>query len=161
LVLSADTDGLGKIEVPARKSGKIVFVSSVAGLATFPFLSPYNASKYALEAVAQSFKNELDPLGVRVCTINPGPYNTGFNDRMYDVVDQWYDPDVNYFPEKPIRDMQASFAKPGFQLDPQGMIDMMVEIIPMQEKHKFRVMLPEDFVAFSKDYQNKMWEMEV
>ena len=37
----------------------------------------------------------------------------------------------------------------------------MVEIIPMQEKHKFRVMLPEDFVEFSKDYQNKMWEIEL
>ncbi|MFC3616466.1 SDR family oxidoreductase [Lutimaribacter marinistellae] len=144
-----------------RKSGKIVFVSSVAGLTTFPFLSPYHASKFALEAAAQSFHNELSPLGVRVCTINPGPYDTGFNDRMYDVVDQWYDPKVNFTPEQPIRDMQASMAEPGFQLDPQGMIDMIVKVIPMQDKHKFRVMLPEDFIGFSKDYQNNLWEIEV
>ncbi|PSW16766.1 short-chain dehydrogenase [Photobacterium rosenbergii] len=144
-----------------KKAGKIVFLSSIAGLTTFPFLAPYHASKFALEAAAQCFHTELTPLGVRVCTINPGPYDTGFNDRMYDVVDQWYDPNVNFTPEKPIRDMQQTMASPGFQFDPKEMIDMMVKIIPMKEKHKFRIMLPEDSVVMSKEGQKKMWEMDV
>lgn len=138
----------------ARRSGKIVFLSSMAGLSTYPFLGPYNASKHAIEAIAQCLANELKDLGVQVCTINPGPYGTGFNDRMYETLDQWYDPSRNYTPEGPIRKIQAEIG-PG-QFDPQAMIDLMVDTIP-KDHHKFRTMLPEAIETWCKDYQARMW----
>ncbi len=143
-----------------KGKGKIVFVSSMAGLSTYPFLCPYNASKHALEAIAQCMKDELKEFGVQVSTINPGPYRTGFNDRMYDSVDQWYDPKSNFTKEQPIRDIQESLAIKDGQFDPQAMIELMVETIPA-EHHKFRTMLPESIVEWCKDYQKRMWDEEI
>ena len=143
-----------------KGKGKIVFISSMAGLSTYPFLCPYNASKHAVEAIAQCMKDELKDLGVQVCTINPGPYRTGFNDRMYDVVDQWYNPNFNFTKQQPIRDIQKSIASEDGQFDPQEMIDLMVKTIPA-EHHKFRTMLPQQTVKFCQDYQKQMWEEEI
>jgi len=67
-----------------KGKGKVIFLSSIAGLTTSAFLGPYNASKHALEAIAQCLRDELKPFGVTVATINTGPCKTGFNDRMYD-----------------------------------------------------------------------------
>ncbi len=143
-----------------KGKGKIIFTSSIAGFVTFPFLGPYVASKHALEAVAQMMQQEMEGTGVQIATINPGPFRTGFNDRMYDTLDQWYQPDENFTAEQPIRDTQALFAGDQLQLDPQDMIDFMVELIP-QEHHKFRNVFPERFVEDVKDYQASLWKKEV
>ena len=72
----------------ARGYGKIIPTSSIAGFFTFDYLAPYCASKHALEAIMQTMYQELKGTGVQVATINPAPFSTGFNDRMYDTVDQ-------------------------------------------------------------------------
>jgi len=143
-----------------KGNGKIIFVSSIAGLSTELFFGPYTASKHVLEAIAQSMKDELKEFGVQVCTINPGPYRTGFNDRMHDSVFQWYDPKSNFTKEQPMRDSQADTASENGQFDPQAMINLMVETIPA-EHHKFRTMLPKAFVEFCQDNQKRMWEEEI
>ncbi|PWJ44951.1 SDR family oxidoreductase [Sediminitomix flava] len=143
-----------------RRNGKIIVVSSTAGLRTYPFLAPYVASKHAVEAIFQLMQLELEPLGVQVATINPGPFNTGFNDRMYDTVDQWFQAGKNFTPEQPLREMQAMFAKEGFQYDPQGMVDVMVDVI-LKDTHKFRNVFPEEFGDDVKKYQEDLWNLEV
>lgn len=140
--------------------GKIIFTSSIAGFVTFPFLGPYIASKHALEGVVQMLQQEMEGTGVQIATINPGPFRTGFNDRMYDTLDQWYDPATHFTAEQPIRDTQALFAGDQLQLDPQDMIDFMVDVIP-QEHHKFRNVFPERFVEDVKQYQASLWTKEV
>jgi len=144
----------------AKQTGKIFFTSSIVGFSTFPYLAPYVASKHALEAIVQLMREEMEGTGVTIATINPGPFRTGFNDRMYDTLDQWYEPEKNFSPEKPIRDVQGLFAGDELQLDPQGMIDFMVETIP-QENHKFRNVYPERFIEGCKEYQNSLWELRV
>jgi NAD(P)-dependent dehydrogenase (short-subunit alcohol dehydrogenase family) len=57
-------------------SGRIVNISSVAGLATSPFLGPYSASKFAVEAISDALRRELRPSGCRVVVIEPGPIAT-------------------------------------------------------------------------------------
>ena len=141
-----------------RGHGKIVFTSSIVGFSTFPFLAPYVASKHALEAIVQLMREELEGTGVQIATINPGPFRTGFNDRMYDTLDQWYDPTKNFTPEQPIRDVQSLFGGDELQLDPQEMIDFMVETIP-QDQHKFRNVFPERFIDDVKKYQDSIWEL--
>jgi NAD(P)-dependent dehydrogenase (short-subunit alcohol dehydrogenase family) len=57
--------------------GRTVFVGSVAGRApAFPFLGPYSASKWALEAVADAMRVELKPWDIRVSMIEPGSIDT-------------------------------------------------------------------------------------
>lgn len=143
-----------------RGQGKVVFVSSIVGFSTFPFLAPYCASKHALEAIVQLMREELEGTGVQICTINPGPFSTGFNHRMYDTLDQWYDPERHFTNEAPIREIQEKFKGDDLEYDPQLMIDCMVEVIPM-EHHDFRTVCPAEVIQGCKDYQTKLWELKV
>ena len=59
-----------------RAGGRIVNVSSIGGRVALPLLSPYNASKFALEAVSDSLRRELRPQGVGVIVIEPGGIKT-------------------------------------------------------------------------------------
>lgn len=143
----------------ARGYGKIIPTSSIAGFFTFDYLAPYCASKHALEAVMQTLYNELKGTGVQVATINPGPFRTGFNDRMYDTLDQWYDPETNFTEEKPIREVQQLFAGPDLQLDPESMIEFMIEKIPLDE-HPFRNVHPVGAIEDTNAYQKSIYEWE-
>ncbi|WNB86555.1 SDR family NAD(P)-dependent oxidoreductase [Cellulomonas sp. ATA003] len=67
--------------------GRIVFVSSVNGLVSFPFTGLYNASKFALEATADCLRVELAPFGVRVALIEPGVIDTDPWHTMDDLID--------------------------------------------------------------------------
>ena len=59
-----------------RAKGRIVFMGSIAGRSALPFLSPYAASKHALEAVADSLRLELRPFGIHVSIVQPGSIKT-------------------------------------------------------------------------------------
>lgn len=59
-----------------REKGKIIMMSSISGILSFPFLGAYCASKYALEAMTDSLRMELLDTGVRVVLIEPGPIKT-------------------------------------------------------------------------------------
>lgn len=143
----------------AKNKGKIIAVSSTAGLRPYPFLAPYTASKHALEAIFQLLRIELAPLGVKVATINPGPFNTGFNNRMYETVDQWFDANVHFTPEKELREMQAQFNDPDFQLDPELMIEVMVDTIA-KDNHDFRTAYPKEFADDTITYQASLWSLK-
>jgi NAD(P)-dependent dehydrogenase (short-subunit alcohol dehydrogenase family) len=60
----------------AQGHGRIVLVSSQAALAGQPGNSMYCASKWALEGWAESLAYEVDPFGIDVVLIEPGPYRT-------------------------------------------------------------------------------------
>ena len=64
--------------LPALRAGRgrVVNVSSIGGKMAVPFLSPYSASKFALEAVSDSLRMELKPFGVHVAVIEPGSADT-------------------------------------------------------------------------------------
>jgi NAD(P)-dependent dehydrogenase (short-subunit alcohol dehydrogenase family) len=59
-----------------RRSGLIVFVSSVVGRLVFPFGGVYTASKWALEALAETASYELAPFGIDVAIVQAGAYHT-------------------------------------------------------------------------------------
>ena len=63
--------------LPRDGSGRIGYVSSVAGRVAAPHLAPYSASKHALVGYADAVRAELAAEGVRVTTITPGLLRTG------------------------------------------------------------------------------------
>lgn len=63
--------------LPRDGSGRIGYVSSVAGRVAVPHLGPYSASKHALVGYADAVRAELAAEGVRVTTITPGLLRTG------------------------------------------------------------------------------------
>jgi NAD(P)-dependent dehydrogenase (short-subunit alcohol dehydrogenase family) len=56
--------------------GRVVFVSSISGRASAPFMGAYSASKFALEALADALRVEMRPWGVAVSLIEPGAIDT-------------------------------------------------------------------------------------
>ncbi len=56
--------------------GRIVFVSSLSGVISTPMTGAYNASKFALEAIADAWRLELRPWGVKVVLVEPAMTDT-------------------------------------------------------------------------------------
>jgi NAD(P)-dependent dehydrogenase (short-subunit alcohol dehydrogenase family) len=56
--------------------GTIVFIASIGGRIASPFMSPYNTSKFAIEALGESLRQELSPWEIDVVVIEPGSIDT-------------------------------------------------------------------------------------
>ena len=61
--------------------GKIVMISSISGKRSYPFVSPYVASKHALEGFSDCIRKELMLYGIDVILIEPGPVKTAIWDK--------------------------------------------------------------------------------
>ncbi|PRX46663.1 short subunit dehydrogenase [Prauserella shujinwangii] len=69
----------------ARRSGRIVNMSSVAGLVGVPGFGFYTAAKFAVEGMTEVLRQEVAPFGIRVVAVEPGAFRTrayaGFADE--------------------------------------------------------------------------------
>lgn len=64
----------------AQGSGRIVHCSSVLGMVALKWRGAYNASKFAVEALADTLRLELEGTGIHVVTIAPGPIRSRFRE---------------------------------------------------------------------------------
>ncbi len=62
--------------------GTVIYVSSLLGRMTLPFYGPYNASKWALEAMAENYRTELSSFGIESLIIEPGGFPTAFMENL-------------------------------------------------------------------------------
>lgn len=69
-----------------RGDGRIVNVSSMAGLVNLPLIGAYCATKHALEAVTDALRMELWDTGIKVVSINPGVINTNIHNITMDRI---------------------------------------------------------------------------
>ena len=68
----------------SNRSGVIMNVSSVGGRITFPLISLYHSTKFAVEGMSESLHYELAPMGIQVKLIEPGAIATDFGSRSMD-----------------------------------------------------------------------------
>ena len=61
-----------------KGQGRIVNLSSIAGLGPGLFIGPYMGSKHAVEGISKALRRELLPLNIFVTVIRPGPIKTDF-----------------------------------------------------------------------------------
>ena len=79
----ADADGVRGTEqlahdVRVRGGGQIINISSIGGRTAFPFGGLYSGSKFALEAMSDVLRMELEPFNIRVSVVEPGAVDNEF-----------------------------------------------------------------------------------
>ena len=73
----------------ARRCGRIVMLSSVAGLVTPPAYGAYSSSKHALEGLSNALRLELFPFDIQVVLIEPGYIVTNFQQTAKDLAQSY------------------------------------------------------------------------
>ena len=71
----------------AQGGGRIVNVSSMTGIVTNPPNTYYSCTKHALEALTEGLAKEVGPLGIKVCAIEPGAFQTDYITRSMHQAD--------------------------------------------------------------------------
>jgi hypothetical protein len=119
-----------------------------------PFTGIYSASKHAVEAIAETMSLELREFGVEVATVNPGPFLTGFNDRMFQTWQGWVDD-----PSERLFDY-AKLAFPRAQFDPEAVYATMTAVAA-GEVDTYRNLEPKSLTEETKSLQQAAWDKKV
>ena len=126
--------------IPAMRSqgqGRIVYCSSVLGLVAAKYRGGYCASKFAVEALADSLRMELDGTGIQVVLIEPGPIATRFVEHAIEAYSRNIDMETS-----PHRDVYrariASMEEGGQQLFKLGPEAVAAKLVHALEARKPR-----------------------
>ena len=114
-----------------KRSGRILLVSSIAGVRAGSGSGPYSMTKHAMQAMGGVLRNELAPFGVDVALINPGPYATGFNDRMANDPGDWFDEATAAPEDVAIMENLRNRITVG-QMDPDEVVARYVELVEVE-----------------------------
>jgi NAD(P)-dependent dehydrogenase (short-subunit alcohol dehydrogenase family) len=101
--------------IPAMRKqghGRIIYNSSVLGLVALTYRGAYNASKFALEGLADTLRLELRGTGIEVSLIEPGPILSRFRENSFALYTQNIDAERSAHRDK-YRAMEARLQKEG------------------------------------------------
>ncbi|MCI0330238.1 MAG: SDR family NAD(P)-dependent oxidoreductase [candidate division Zixibacteria bacterium] len=115
----------------SKKSGLLIQISSLLGRMTIPFYGPYNASKWAVEALAENYRTELSGFGIDSCIVEPGGYPTTFIDNLVKPSDTSRNANYGDFVRMPVELLmnyeKALAANP--EQNPQNVADAVARLI--------------------------------
>lgn len=108
----------------ANKSGLFINVSSIGGRMTFPLVSLYHSTKFAVEGFSESLNYELSALGIKTKIVEPGAIATDFGGRSMEFKHNEKLSEYNEF----VGTMMQSFEK---SMNPENMStpDLVAEVI--------------------------------
>lgn len=72
----------------AQKSGHIINMSAAAAISNYPGFGIYGAAKAAVESLSESLRAEVQPHGIKVTLVQPGPFRTAFISKGLDHGEQ-------------------------------------------------------------------------
>ncbi|MET9039316.1 SDR family oxidoreductase [Streptomyces mirabilis] len=147
------TQGIVK-QMIKRGAGRVVWVSSREGLNVNPFTGIYSASKHAIEAIAETMAYELQEHNIEVATVNPGPFLTGFNDRMFQTWESWEDDASQRLFD------YSKLAFPRSQFDPEAVFATLTAVAA-GEVDSYRNLEPKSMLEETKHLQEVPWERKV
>ncbi|MGD0753405.1 MAG: SDR family oxidoreductase [Anaerolineales bacterium] len=70
-------------QMRGQKAGRIINISTIAGRMVFPGNGSYSSTKYALEAISDALRLELEPYGIQVILVEPGAIKTSFEQTVH------------------------------------------------------------------------------
>ena len=115
----------------AKGAGLLIHVSSLLGRMVLPFYGPYNASKWALEAMAENYRMELGGFGIESVIVEPGGYPTSFLDALVRPSDKSQNESYGEFvnvPEMSVKGFEEALASNPAQ-NPQDVADAIVSVV--------------------------------
>ncbi len=118
-------------EMRARGEGLILNISSLLGRVALPFYGPYNASKWALEAMSENYRAELSAFGVDLAVVEPGGFPTRFIDNLMQPTSRDRDTGYGEMAGAPKASLDGfeGFLAANPQQNPQLVADAVVEVI--------------------------------
>lgn len=118
-----------------RKQGKglIIYMSSLLGRLILPFHGVYSGTKWALEAMAESYRTELSVFGIESCIIEPGAFPTTFMDHMKTASDKSRDEQYGDYIHAPkaMFDRMNQVLEANTEQRPQKVANAISELIDM------------------------------
>lgn len=135
------------------KNPKIINNSSVLGFVSLKFRGAYNASKYALEGLSDTWRIELLPFGISVSLIQPGPIVSRFRKNAYLKFQEHIDVECSHYKQdylKAIKRFESTELDP-FTLGESAVYDVVLKIIKTPKpKARYRVTFPTTLFWFLK-----------
>lgn len=90
------------------RSGRIVNLSSIAGVIAVPYQGFYSASKFAIEGYSEALAVEVHNFGISVCLVEPGDFCTGFTSKRVISEATMKDPDYSAVFARVLADVEKS-----------------------------------------------------
>ena len=113
----------------AKRKGKIINISSIAGINASPAFSAYNASKWALEAFSESLRHELKFFGIDVLLIEPGTYKTKIFYENAQYAKNFHNQDSPYYPASVFLEKKVRAYVDDCYKDPEDVAELVEKLI--------------------------------
>lgn len=114
-----------------RNEGRIVQNSSMLGLVTLAYRGAYNASKFALEGLTDTLRQELRGSGIHVSLIEPGPVESRFRENAYAAFKRNIDPGQSAHAAvyQEVEQRLAQTAEPPFTLPASSVLKKLIHAL--------------------------------
>jgi NAD(P)-dependent dehydrogenase (short-subunit alcohol dehydrogenase family) len=141
--------------------GRIIYNSSVLGLVAMRYRGAYNASKFALEALADTLRLELFDTDIHISLIEPGPILSNFRKNSYALYKKNIDP-THSFHKETYEAMETRLQKEGaavaFTLPAKAVTEKVIHALEAkQPKMRYYVTFPTYLFAFLKRILPMSW----
>ena len=131
----------------SMQQGKIINISSISGRRAHPFVAPYTASKFAVEAFSDALRREMLLYGVDVILIEPGPIKTAIWDKVPDLDDNEFTGSDYEHSLRKFYKMFIEMGNKGFDADIIG--NRVKEILQDPSPKTRHVITPNRFINFT------------
>lgn len=141
--------------------GRIIFNSSILGFAAMAYRGAYNASKFAVEGMADTLRLELYGTDICVILVEPGPIESRFRSNAYQAFQQWVNPEnsahrVQY--QAMITRLSTSEKKAPFTLPAQSVAEVVETALQAKyPKARYHVTFPTKLFARLKRVLPTTW----
>jgi short-subunit dehydrogenase len=136
----------------AAQEGRIIHVSSVLGFVSKAYLGAYNASKYAVEGLADTLRLELFPYkNIHVSLVQPGPIETKIYQNAVHALEHRQQQTHNKQDKSLLQAMQNDNSKTSFKLPPEAVAKAFEKALTAKNpKARYRVTTPCKVAALAK-----------
>jgi Short-chain dehydrogenases of various substrate specificities len=129
-----------------RNEGRIIYNSSLLGYVALPFRGAYNASKYAVEGIADTLRLELADTDIKVCLIEPGPIESRFRSNALQSLKTHVSIDQSVHRDKyqgAIHRLEKEGAAAPFTLPPEAVLAKVIHALESPKpKARYPVTVP-------------------